>query len=984
MNSKPPYPEYIRRDEERQIRKELEAVKSSRRSRVMLLYGSGGVGKTSLVRHMAEASTDSKVVWLNPIDVDDSEYWLLSNLETRVAEKLDTTGTYFADYREQLSQLPSYTRADISHETIVSYLGRVKGIFAQCYQHYVEAEDKTVVIVFDTVETIRGTNLLLTLTQWMKALPKSTLFILSGRPFAADGRETRDPIEVELASPYQGIPVVPVDVGGFSLSAAQRYIENSQVADDLLNEEKDKLIYLTRGQPLWLAFTIEYLRVKGIPAEAEEYSLDYIQTHIPYAGSMSPEGRRLHQDFLRRLVAPYRDSDFWHEAIKRLAVVRQPISRPVWEKLMQDLPVPDDSADMNRAWRQLLRMPWVRARGNGRYVALHDAVAEAFAQYLFPLHDQSQQWRRRIWRRALEIYNSFVAQAEDELAPQLHALDEELKNLDMPPRDDGTYSLGSDSGFISRSVVLDVRKRDLDQLKAAALYYLFLANFEEGCQKLLEYFAQAEKEHDVFIQDLLALYLHRFLPGGTSSGAFNDVIKLKLDEFRRWLTEERPDYWAAIGAMAARYLIQVGQPEAALRLLDQLPRDVGGVRERHSLDILRGNACMRIPSKVREGLPYFERALAVAEDLEPPDRHKYIAEAYKECGFYYRNIGLWQEADLSYERARNAIVANSSPRSSDAERDEMASIHTNWAYVKGLRGYYGEGVMLADTAITVRRRIGGITGEGISWSVCGEVYRYAKRFEKAWLAYSAAEQLLQGRRNWNWLGLIYQEKAICLHQALQDDIKLVPDPVDEAKNLIKKALDICLSHSIRAYPSALNRAGRIFSEDDPDQALQYLEKGIAEAHRLSDGWFWFANLIEYTELCYRVWIRTRDHQYLRKIAERTPQIDVATSDYRFPDLAGRWRLLQGHLDINDYLRTREENVLKNALENYKSGFANVALRPVGSSGAASIPAEFKTFERLFRQLPLLVREDWQTKLKVAWRDQGDGSTLLLARLQELY
>jgi len=976
--------QYIHRVEERPIQQQLDAVKNDRKSRAVLLYGAGGVGKTSLVRQMSRASSDAATTWLDPIDVDDPECWLLSNLERKVAGRLDPDGRYFGPYQEQLSQLPTYTRADISHETIVSYLGRIKEVFAACYRHYVEAENKTVVITFDTVETIRGTNLLLTLTQWMKALPTATLFILSGRPLSHSGEGFADPIGAELGSPYYGIPVQTVEVGGFAFEAARDYLRHSQVADAIQDEERDKLVLLTRGHPLWLAFTVAYLEERGIPPEAEQVSLEYLRQHVPYGAEMSPEGRRLHEAFLRSLVALYRPSDFAHESIKRLAVVRQPVARVVWEQLMSDRAPPGDFAFMDAAWQQLLDTPWVRPRGNGRFVTLHDAVAEEFAQRLFPLHDEGQEWRHEIWGRARQIYDDLAERAEAELLPELAALDEELRQFEVAREGGGPDEPEVENEFIVSSGLLDTRKRDVDQLKAAGLYYLFLGDFEDGCQHLLRYFEQAENENDVFFQDLLAIYMQRFLPGGTSPSAFNDVIRAKLDDFRRWLSEDRPDYYAALGVMVARYLIDAAQPEMALRLLDQLPGDVGGRRERHRLHILRGNACMRIPGQVKMALPHFEWALAEAEEVTTPDRHKFIAEAHKEKGFYYRNTGQWREADLSYKHARDTISATLSAQSSHEDRDEMASIQTNWAYVKGLDGDYLEGQELIESAISFRHRIEDNPAEGKSWSVRGEVYRYARRFERAWAAYAVAEQLLQGRRYWSWLGLIYQEQAICLYQAAHDDIQLTSNPFEDSKELIKKSLDICLGHAIRGYPSALNRAGRIFGRENPEEGLRYLKLGISEARRLADGWFWFANIVEYAELHYRAWVRNRQDENRAEIAALVPEVQLVSEEYMFPDLAGRWSLLQGHLAIYDFLDTHDPDTLHIALDNYRSGFANVAKRRVGSSGSSSIPGEFRIFRELFARLPASVQADWQAKFRAAWSVDDDVSTTLLARLEELY
>src|SRR6266511_5437192 len=139
--------------------------------------------------------------WIEPLDADDPEYWLLSNLEWKVAQQLDPDNRYFRRYIEYITHLPRYMRPHMDYEAVIGHLGRIKSGFEQCYTDFVEDTGKTVVITLDTMETIRGMYLLLTITRWMKALP-DTLFILSGRPLPGDG-DTQDPIKRELVDdPY--------------------------------------------------------------------------------------------------------------------------------------------------------------------------------------------------------------------------------------------------------------------------------------------------------------------------------------------------------------------------------------------------------------------------------------------------------------------------------------------------------------------------------------------------------------------------------------------------------------------------------------------------------------------------------------------------------------------------------------------------------------------------------------------------------------
>jgi hypothetical protein len=995
------YPDYIARGEEQAILEEVRQVRADRQSRAVLLYGPGGVGKTSLVRGLGRFGSGQRVAWLDPVDVDDPEFWLLSSLERKVVEQLDPDLRYFGPYLKYLSRLPSSTQPRIGHETVVSHLGRIKRVFADCYTDFVEQSGTTVVMVFDTVETIRGVYLLYTLTQWMKALP-ATLFILAGRPQPVTGAWP-DPIRSELEDPYQALPVRTVELGEFTWDDATRYLSRSSVAEALTDDELKKLLLLTRGHPLWLAFAISYLDDQGIPEEAKA-PLAVIEQEIPYRGDMTADGQRRHEEFKRRLVTPYQGVDFWHEAIKRLAVVRQSVNWEVWRQLMDDSGLPDTAPNLDEAWSQLLATPWIRTRANGRYVTLHDAVAEELAQRIIALHDQNQQWRRYLWVRAAAIYSELTEAPQSELAANLAVLDDRLRRLEHRVQadleggaaaDEGAGELEVEQSSIQEVARLDVQKRELDQFRAVSLYYRLLCDFADGSGQFLKLFDEATNERDVFFLDRLALEMQRFLPGAIQPYAPDDVIGAVVREFGRWLTSAGKVPYLKISLSLADYLIDNERSLEAIDVLAELPEAVTAVAdegERCRLSILKGNAYMRIPDQVGAGLQYFDQALSDARRSSEP--HRLAADAYNEKGYYYRNGGLWSAADESYEAARDEISMNIFDHDSDLDHENLASIQTNWAYLKGLRGDYREGTSLVESAIKVRQRLRLRHQEGISWSVCGEVYRYERQFQQAWDAFAIAEKIFQGQRNWSWLGTIYQQQAICLFQAIQASISLVQDrdddrgqardqerdPVEQANRRIIWALDICRDQNIRAYPSALNRAGRIVGQQDQEAGLGYLREGIRWARRLSDGWFWFANLIEYAELSYRAYVQTGDRQHRDQIDGQADAIGEATERYRFPDLEGRWNLLRGHLAIHDAVVEDDPSGLSEALESYKTGFMQIAEGYVGSSGAPVIPREFEGFRELFVQLPAAVRARWLRDFRQAWR----GSTQLLARLEELY
>ena len=317
--------QYVPRSaEQRQIIAEVAKVRACR-SRAVLLYGDGGTGKTRLVRQLPKIHHDPEVIWLDPVDVDDSQHWLLSNLEGHVANQLDPDHQYFGEFFDYLSELPTRRLTPTNRQMVLDHLNRIKDVFTQCYKNYIAETGNSVVMTFDTVEAIRGMYPLRTLTRWMKALP-STLFILAGR-LPSGVSEGSDPIKTALQGPPEGMAVTVIKLGQFDETDSREYLAPIAREANLSADETEKLVYLSQGHPLWLAITVNHLAEMGMPPEAQE-PLDKIKLDLPYHAAPTAAGRDRADSFKRHLMAPYQDGAFWHEAIKRLAVVRESVSRP--------------------------------------------------------------------------------------------------------------------------------------------------------------------------------------------------------------------------------------------------------------------------------------------------------------------------------------------------------------------------------------------------------------------------------------------------------------------------------------------------------------------------------------------------------------------------------------------------------------------------------------------------------------------------------
>ena len=283
------------------------------------------------------------------------------------------------------------------------------------------------------------------------------------------------------------------------------------------------------------------------------------------------------------------------------------------------------------------------------------------------------------------------------------------------------------------------------------------------------------------------------------------------------------------------------------------------------------------------------------------------------------------------------------------------------------------------------------------------MYRYQQQYQKAWDAYAAAERTFDRLRDSAWLGTIYQQQAICLYQAHLDDLILQLQPAPAARaaqsaldrqlalalELAERAVGICRERNIRAYPSALNRAGRIlgFGYRDYESGLSGSRgnrSGPGDAGRLvlagEHGRVRRTGLPglggDWRVLEFREAITGNEEQFVG-----------ATAVYSFPDLEGRWEIVRGHLAVREWgtqVDDHDDRLLEKALEYYTQGFRHIADRGfVGSSGSNVIPGAFVTFGELFSPASRTSSRTGLITSGLPGAVPQPGSTMLLAELERL-
>lgn len=907
-----------------QITGKAVEIPRSQYSEVILIEGPGGIGKTMLLTECARqlrARIKKERLPLKCVGPLD-----MDDTEYRVVENLQ-------EKIRDAVEIPQ--KEPVSYPEIRSAAGEAPEERIQAFRSsqrstlnfneaYSRVTEKFRVVIFiDTLETVRDTFTWNSLLILLKKLP-NTLFVLAGR----------EPL-LEQESKFDNMPFIPpggvttFHLLGWPKAEAREFVQ--QQTDFLLPDwQIENLLHLSRCRPLHLTLAIQFLSWGKI--DLLELEINYIQNRLPLYSKKEDDNRQ--PDVLLKDLKAVGKALFFDFERKILSQYSGPdslaetirrmahVRRRLNREMYEDLIRIEPTIEEPPSWKELLNQPWVRRRA-GEFVTLHNIVSEMINKHIWGLRDPRGTYRRSLSEQAVSIIGRQIKKLKNQLS-ELEK--EDQKNTPLFWKITHTIRI----------------------LESEQLFYQLDADLEKGYQQFIQRFDNPPLKNRASVQEMLLA---------------------EIDEYTGKFPVEDPHYYA-IKLRAIQAAMEKDDSETVQKTIRQLKKYHTAPEQQYQLIRQLGNLNLRSLGRPGQALRNFKKTYRMTQTYDSLKDN--AGESLMEIGWASRHLGRWADSAKSYEKA----LMQTDPTVS-TKRRLIAQIENNLAYVKALIGEYKIAEMLIENSLKYRRQQNNPEMAGIALSTRGEIFRYQKKFSPANDSYCEALEIFKETQNFSWLGQVHQQLAISLAQEDREQ------NMKEAIFNIEEALYLCEQNNLRALPSALNRAGRIYTlAEEYEKAIDLFERGITTAKSSKDYWFLAANFVERAELLY--WLVESesgmfDPHRINLDQELIEQMEES-ADYTFQDLFGRWRLVQGHLAWREGFKTGDRSHWKKALEMYKTGFALIAEGYFGSHGLSAIPGERDKLKRHILELPRDEAFHWCKELYTYWKELKKNSTVKLTLL----
>ena len=907
------FPRFIGRAE--QI-KQIESLLDSRETRILLISGGGGIGKSYLLgelcRRLGEAKLDvrSDVRHTQVINLDETALRVPLNLKQRIAEQVDPAAfKAFSDLRTehiraQVEQRPLAQARRIRQEADEAFLQAFNGLAQSGYR---------MLALLDTVERVVGTGMWDHFRQDVFPRLQNTLVVLAGR-------DLEEKVQPQLERELRGRPdsvVASVELmflPPFAPGETDVYLEAPEIGLRLGPEFQRKLHLLTDGHPILIALAVEWLRRGLIVPEFIDESVAVLEARKSGEQAAELDGR-----FRQALVqTTLKLQDPRDKAFLVMAYARRRMDADLLGRLIERS-IPESLI------KELRGLPFIKSKPDGSFV-LHDEMQKLLEAYAWPQYDKFGLERQKLDRVVLDYYDETLTKLEGQMrrARQILA----AAASETGPR------LGTNQ-IVGSYNLLAENESDLWTLGAERLFYALRADLDGGSKYFISEFDAA-------------------------TDAYISYRELLWEETQPWVEKLQGARRYDVELRGARHLRNKGRFREACDTAARLMDLVRGDSDREiELRIFWGNCLLRIPGQLRRAVEMLEQAQELAVRTENQSRE---GQAVGTLGLVMRRAGRWDEARGYYRRA----VALCQKTGEDWD---LALAFNNLGYVEALRGRYERSCLLIEDALRIYQALEDVFMVGVCYSTLGESNRYARTgYEGTMACYDRALDIFEEQRHTEWLSQVYQQKAIA-------ELQLgAPPDLDRAWELVMRSVDLCKAGNPAGLPSALNRAGRIAqARGNLAEAEQLFREGVERAEETDDVWFIIANLVHPAELIYHRDKGRPSESLLEDLSEiegYSTRISQCRKGglYEFPDLYGRMDRILGHLKYDLAVHLDDQRLLDQALAHYSTAYPQIARGFYASHGVRALPEEMQELRVRINRLPPETAMRWCRRLNDVWGD----------------
>jgi len=370
-------------------------------SRVCILYGEGGIGKTTILLKLKEQFSSSNDFLISSI-IDFSQ--LIYRTKISIMNQVSKIShPNFNSYRKALDEFHEFERKGQAEQPgqRLHFHQKVEEAFLHNLRN-INTNGFKIILFFDTCEQIFNSSLMDFLLK-IAAETSDILFLLAGRPPKTNNMQSAEDFFarkiIEHGLSRRNCQIIHLE--GFKENETDEYFNQSADGKTIDPEMRKKIQLLTKGNPIKIALSIEWLR-RGINiSDVTEHSF----TELEEISKKNPN----------RYDEIYKNFEF--DLVDKIRILQSPVDDILLK--MAHVQLRFNSELLNRLIQnnikasimgELKSLPFIKFIPDEDFFVLHDEFARLLNEYIWPRRDAAGLSRKDLNIEVLKYYDEKIEQ----------------------------------------------------------------------------------------------------------------------------------------------------------------------------------------------------------------------------------------------------------------------------------------------------------------------------------------------------------------------------------------------------------------------------------------------------------------------------------------------------------------------------------------------------------------------------------------------